>query len=80
MGDQESGTQDHRLVKAEKTQLCCPLGAGRWRGRGKKPGTERSPFGLSSNLHPLKTQNTHRLKENLGTWLHGPPLTLAVMS
>lgn len=79
MGDQESGTQDHRLVKAEKTQLCCPLGAGRWRARGRRPRIERSPFGPSNNLHPHETWNTHRLREDLGIWHCGPPLTLAVI-
>lgn len=54
------------LVKSGKTQLCCPLGASRWRGRGSRPGTERSQSGLSSSHHPLKPR---------APW-HGAPWTI----
>ena len=48
-----------------------------WRMEGQEPEARDREVGLSGNLQPLR--NTHRLKENLGTWHCRPPLILAVM-
>lgn len=74
MGSQESGVQDHRLVKSKNTQLCCPLRAGRWQGAGAAGQGQRGPHLVKAATFTLPRPGV----------LTGPaprttPLTQAVM-